>query len=172
MTACVALLRAVNVAGTGKLAMTQLKAMSEEIGFANVKTYIASGNVIFTSALPAARVQAALEAKLAVHAGRPVGVFIRTSAEMASVRDSNPFASEPGNHVVAIFLGTPPGAQQVDGLKHQAGETLKLGQCEIYVHHPDGQGHSRLVIPNAACGTARNMNTVTKLAEMAAALGD
>jgi len=171
MTAYVALLRAVNVGGTGKLAMTELKAMCEEIGFASVKTYIASGNVVFTSGLPAAKAQAALEVKLAAYAGKPVGVFIRTAGEMASVRDSNPFASEPGNRVVAIFLGTPPGAKEIGRLKHQAGEKLKLGTCEIYVHYPDGQGPSRLVIPNATSGTARNMNTVAKLAEMAAALG-
>ncbi|HEY0489493.1 MAG TPA: DUF1697 domain-containing protein, partial [Telluria sp.] len=51
MTTFIALLRAVNVGGTGKLPMTELKAMCEAAGFTNVRTYIASGNVVFDSAL-------------------------------------------------------------------------------------------------------------------------
>ena len=61
MTAYVALLRAVNVGGTGKLAMTDLAAMCKDAGFRQVKTYIASGNVIFTSAKSETTVKAALE---------------------------------------------------------------------------------------------------------------
>ena len=65
MPVYVALLRAVNVGGTGKLPMTELKTMCVAEGFADVQTYIASGNVVFTSKLSAARVKAALEKRLA-----------------------------------------------------------------------------------------------------------
>jgi uncharacterized protein (DUF1697 family) len=170
VTAYVALLRAVNVGGTGKLPMTELKAMCEEIGFAQVKTYIASGNVVFVSRLSEARVRATLNERLETYAGKPVGVFVRTAAEVAAVRDANPFAGEPGNRVVAIFLDGTPGPDVLDGLKHLDTEVLKPGNREIYVHYPDGQGRSKLVIPAAGAGTARNMNTVAKLADMAAAL--
>ncbi|QWT19828.1 DUF1697 domain-containing protein [Bacillus sp. NP157] len=65
MPAFIALLRAVNVGGTGKLPMAELKAMCEAEGFLAVKTYIASGNVVFTSTLKEKAVKAALEARLA-----------------------------------------------------------------------------------------------------------
>ena len=70
----VALLRAVNVGGTGKLPMTELTAMCLDAGFADVQTYIASGNVVFSSKLGAAKVKAALEQRLHAYAGKPVGV--------------------------------------------------------------------------------------------------
>jgi uncharacterized protein (DUF1697 family) len=170
VTAYVALLRAVNVGGTGKLAMTDLAAMCADAGFTDVKTYIASGNVVFSSSLPEAKVRAALDKRLEAYAGKPVGVFIRTAEEMAAVRDNNPFPDEPGNRVVAIFLEAAPQADALAGLKHQATEVLKRGTRELYVFYPEGQGSSKLQIPSAKAGTARNMNTVVKLAEMAAAL--
>ncbi|KCZ60753.1 DUF1697 domain-containing protein [Hyphomonas chukchiensis] len=170
MTAYVALLRAVNVGGTGKLAMTELAAMCTEAGFADVKTYIASGNVVFRSDLPEAKVRAALDARLEAYAGKPVGVFVRSAREMAAVRDNNPFPDEAGNRVVAIFLEAAPKADALAGLKHQTTEVLKTGTRELYVFYPDGQGQSKLQIPSAKSGTGRNMNTVAKLAEMAAAL--
>ena len=84
MPAYIALLRAVNVGGTGKLPMTELRAMCEARGFANVRAYIASGNVVFT-AEPEAAVKTALEKALEAYAGKPVGVMMRTGAEMAAV---------------------------------------------------------------------------------------
>lgn len=170
MSACVALLRAVNVGGTGKLAMTELKAMCEELGFGHVKTYIASGNVVFTSALAEADVQAALQARLHEYAGKPVGVVVRSPAEMAAVLADNPFVDAAPNRTVAIFLDHAPPA---DALEHAVGwrvEQAQLGVREIYVHYGDGMADSKLRIPAAAAGTARNMNTVAKLAAMVAEL--
>jgi uncharacterized protein (DUF1697 family) len=170
MTAFIALLRAVNVGGTGKLPMTELKVMCEAAGFAKVKTYIASGNVVFESALPEGKVKAALERALEAYAGKPVGVIVRTAEEMATVVAGNPFADEPGNRVAAIFLDTAPPA---DALKHAKGsgaEEMRLGAREIYIHYPDGQADSKLRIPAAKHGTARNLNTVARLAKMAGAL--
>jgi uncharacterized protein (DUF1697 family) len=91
LTRYVALLRAVNVGGTGALPMAELKAMCIDAGFTGVETYIASGNVIFDSKAAAARVKAELEARLLAHAKKPVGVLIRTAAEMANVLKANPF---------------------------------------------------------------------------------
>ncbi len=170
MTQFIALLRAVNVGGTGKLPMTELTAMCEAAGFEKVKTYIASGNVVFTSSLPEAKVKAALEAKLAEYAGKPVGVVVRTAEEMAAVLKHNPFPKAAPNRTVAIFLDAAP---PTDALKHAVGqndEDCALGAREIYVHYPSGQAHTKLRIPAAKAGTARNMNTMAKLAEMAVAL--
>ena len=169
MTAYVALLRAVNVGGTGKLPMADLKAMCEAAGFARVETYIASGNVVFTSKDSAKKVQARLDADLAVYAGKPVGVLLRTAEEMAAVLAANPFPNSPPNFTVAIFLDAAPPKDALKAATGQAIEEIRLGRREFYVYYPDGQGRSKLKIPAAASGTARNMNTVAKLAEMAVA---
>lgn len=170
MTAYVALLRAVNVGGTGKLAMSDLKAMCEAQGFEAVKTYIASGNVVFRSATSEAQVKAALEAALAAYAGKPVGVCVRTAEEMAAVLKASPFPQAAPNRVVAIFLDAAPPADALNAAKGLAGEELALGTREIYVHYGAGMASSKLRLPAAAAGTARNINTIGKLAEMAAAL--
>jgi uncharacterized protein (DUF1697 family) len=170
MKAYVALLRAVNVGGTGKLPMTELKSMCDAAGFKSVATYIASGNVVFKSSLPESKVKATLEAALADYAGKPVAVLVRTAAEMAAVLASNPFSEMPGNRTMAIFLDGPPPASALQAVSGQAKEQLSLGNREIYAYYPDGAGVSRLKISAAKNGTARNMNTVAKLAGMAAAL--
>src|ERR1700733_2900171 len=97
MTHYVALLRAVNVGGTGKLPMTELRAMCESLGFTNVRTYIASGNVVFASKLSEKSVKAKLEGCLEAYAGKPVGVLVRTGAEVAAALDANPFKSAEPN---------------------------------------------------------------------------
>jgi uncharacterized protein (DUF1697 family) len=170
MTAYIALLRAVNVGGTGKLPMTELAAMCELAGFAKVKTYIASGNVVFLSKLSEAKVKAALEKALAAYAGKPVGVMVRTADEMHAVHAANPFADRPNNSTVAIFLDDAPPPDALDRITGRQDEILALGLREIYVHYGPGMGTSKLKIPAAKNGTARNMNTIAKLAAMAAAL--
>ncbi|WP_266170496.1 DUF1697 domain-containing protein [Dyella subtropica] len=170
MTVYVALLRAVNVGGTGKLPMVELKAMCEEVGFENVRTYIASGNVVFRSKKSASQLKAALEARLQVYAGKPVGVLVRTAAEMAEVGKANPFPKAPGNRTVAIFLDDAPPADALKTISGHNGEEIRLGKREIYVFYGDGMADSKLKIGVAKNGTARNMNTVAKLAEMSAAL--
>jgi uncharacterized protein (DUF1697 family) len=171
MTAYIALLRAVNVGGTGKLPMTELASMCEAAGFEKVKTYIASGNVVFTSGKSEAAVKAALETAMEKYAGKPVGVMVRTAAEMAGVREGNPFAHAPGNRVVAIFLDEAPPQDAIAQASNLNGEEMALGEREIYIRYTDhGMADSKLKIPAAKSGTARNMNTVAKLAEMAAKL--
>ncbi len=165
MTAFAALLRAVNVGGTGKLPMSELRAMCEAAGFAKVRTYIASGNVVFESDLAEAKVKAALERALEAYAGAPVGVMVRTGQEMAAVLAANPFASAPANRTVAIFLDNPPPDDALGAVKGRQSEEIALGVREIYVHYPDGQGTSKLRMPAARAGTARNINTVAVLAE-------
>jgi uncharacterized protein (DUF1697 family) len=170
MTAYVALLRAVNVGGTGKLPMSDLKRLCDEAGFAKARTYIASGNALFASDLAEAEVQARLAAALERYAGRPVGVLVRTAAEMAAVFKANPFAEKPGNRVAAIFLDAPPPQDALEAATGVTTEEMALGRREVFVHYPDGQADSKLKIPAARAGTGRNMNTIAKLAELAAAL--
>jgi uncharacterized protein (DUF1697 family) len=168
MTIYIALLRAVNVGGTGKLPMTELVALCEACGFGRVRTYIASGNVVFDFKGSASHVKALLEARLAAHVGKPVGVLVRTAAEMAAVLSANPFPEAAPNRTVAIFLDAPPPADALSHATGQRTEACRLGAREIYVHYGQGMADSKLKIPAAKTGTARNMNTVAKLAAMAA----
>ena len=85
MTEYAAFLRAVNVGGTGKLPMAELRQMCEKIGFAEVRTYIASGNVLFTSDGSRRILKAALEDSLQTYADKPVRVIVRTAAELRDV---------------------------------------------------------------------------------------
>src|SRR3954469_1842913 len=116
MTAFVALLRAVNVGGTGKLPMTELKAMCEALGFTGVRTYIASGNVVFSSRKSEAAVKKALQAGLESYAGKPIGVMVRTVAEMQAVLSDNPFPKLAPTRPVALFLDFPPPADTLRGV--------------------------------------------------------
>ncbi len=108
-----------------------------------------------------------LGAELLAFAGRPVDVLIRTAEEMAAIAANNPFPDAPPNRTVAIFLPAPPAADALDGVRHRTTEQIALGAREIYVAYGDSMGRSRLVIPAAEGGTARNMNTIAVLARMA-----
>ena len=171
MASFVALLRAVNVGGAGKLPMSDLKALCEELGFSQVRTFIASGNVVFASRMSEAAIKAALENRLAAYAGKAVGVLVRSAAEMAQVSADNPFPKAAPNRTMAIFLDDKPPKDTLAQARGRKDEEIKLGRREIYVHYGEGIAKSKLVIPAAKIGTARNMNTVATLAKMAAELG-
>jgi uncharacterized protein (DUF1697 family) len=166
VTGRVALLRGVNVGGNHKLPMERLKAIGEEAGFANVRTYIASGNLVFASGESEAVCRERVDGLIEREFGKKIGIMVRSEAELARVAKANPFADCPGNRVVAIFIDGP---LSLDGIKGQTVERVELGERAIYVHYPDGQADTKLAIPAAKAGTARNMNTVAKLAELAAA---
>src|ERR1700676_4145841 len=123
MTSFVALLRAVNVGGTGKLPMADLKDICEELGFGAVRTYIASGNVVFTSRKSEPAIKAALEKRLGAYAGKPVGVLVRNAAEMAQVFSDNPFPKAAPNRTMAVFLDRAPPADTLVGIHGQQDET-------------------------------------------------
>src|SRR5215475_13627254 len=125
MTAFVALLRAVNVGGTGKLPMSELQAMCEELGFTSVQTYIASGNVVFAGRKSEAAVKAALEKRLATYAGKAVGVMVRTAAEMAQVSADNPFPKAAPNRTMAFFLDAAPPKETLAAVRGQNDEEIK-----------------------------------------------
>jgi uncharacterized protein (DUF1697 family) len=168
MGSFIALLRAVNVGGTGKLPMSELKAMCEELGLEKVRTYIASGNVVLTSRKSEAAIKAALEKRLEDYASKPVGVLVRTAQEMAEVAANNPFPKAAPHRTMALFLDRAPPADTLSTLRGQKDEEIRLGRREVYIHYGEGMAKSKLVIPAAKLGTARNMNTVAVLAKMAA----
>lgn len=169
MTVFVALLRAVNVGGTGRLAMADLAAACAAASFTGVRTLLASGNAVFRTDSDEAAARTALEAALFARIGRSVDAVLRDAAGIGRVLADNPFPDAPPDRVMAILMDAAPPADALDGVTGQApDEAVRLGQREIYVHYGSGMGRTRLRIPAAQAGTARNMNTIARLAAMAA----
>jgi uncharacterized protein (DUF1697 family) len=163
----IALLRAVNVGGTGKLPMAELKAMCRDAGFTQVETYIASGNVVFESKAAEARVKSELESRLMTYVGKKIDVVLRTASGMQAVLKANPFPKAAPNHTYAFFLNERPPSDAFDHAVGRKDEEVRLGKREIYIHYPNGIGRSKLKIPAAKFSTARNMNTIAMLSDMA-----
>ena len=170
MTAYVALVRAVNVSGTGKLPMEELKAMGEACGFEQVRTFINSGNLLFTCDLAEGAVQKRIEEKLAGFFGRPVPAFVRNAKEMAKVGAKNPFADDKPSQVMAHFIDENPVQSTIDEARDVKGERLALGPRVIYISYGGGIADSKLKMPALKQGTARNMNSVGKIAELLAGM--
>ena len=178
MTVQIALLRAVNVAGHGTVAMATLRTFFAELGFDGARTLLQSGNVVFAGAGPS---NAALERRLEGEAEKRLGLrttfFVRTAADWASLIAQNPFSEEaerdPG-HLVVVCLKAAPKAAAVTALQAaiKGPEIVRAGSRHVYITYPAGIGKSRLtavVLEKAlgSPGTGRNWNTVLKLAALA-----
>ncbi len=168
MTTYVALLRAMNVAGTGKLPMAELKRIGEECGFKDVRTFIASGNLLFSSDLSETDAQTRIEVMLEAYFGKPVPVFVRTAAELAATVAANPFTDDKPSRVMAHFIAAEPDAAMLGEARDVVGERMALGPRSIIVSYGEGIGKTRLKLPAVKHGTARNMNSVAKMAAMLA----
>jgi uncharacterized protein (DUF1697 family) len=167
----VALLRGINVGGTGLLPMKELVSLCASIGFRSVRTYIQSGNVLLRSELGEDAVRARLEEALAAKMGKRTDVMVRTLAELQAVVQENPFPDREPAKVTVAFLVSPPPRDLAERVIAPGGELVKSGRREVYVYYPDGMGRSKLKLPlDGAAATVRNMNTVAKLVELAGAL--
>jgi uncharacterized protein (DUF1697 family) len=164
MTSYLAMLRAVNVAGTGKLPMTELKAIGVACGFSNVRTFIASGNLLFDSDLGEDEVARRVGAGVEAFFGKPVPVFVRSAAEMAEVAAGNPFTDDKPSRVMAHFIAEAPTPAMLAEARDVVGERMALGPRMIYVSYGEGIGKSRLKLPAVKNGTARNLNSVARMA--------
>ncbi len=170
MTAYVALVRAVNVSGTGKLPKEDLKAMGEGCGFADCRTFINSGNLLFTSDAGESEAKERLETRIADYFGKPVPVYIRSAAEMADTVRRDPFNDDKPSRRFAHFIDENPVESMLDEARDVAGERMALGPRCIYVSYGDGIGKTRLKLPAIKKGTARNMNSVAKMAALLAGM--
>lgn len=168
MIARVALLRAVNVGGTGKLPMADLQRMGLACGFADVRTYIASGNLLFASDLDEHEIKRRIEEALAAFAGKPIAVFVRSADELDAIVATNPFPDAHGSRHMVFFADTPPATDLIARCRDLGSERLALGRREVHVDYGEGIRTSRLKIPASETRTARNMNTVRKLAQLLA----
>jgi uncharacterized protein (DUF1697 family) len=170
----VALLRAINVGGARKVPMKDLRALFVEEGFRAVRTYVASGNVVFEADAPPddARLKAAIHERF----GHPdVPVLVLEAARLRAILAAHPFDGEDadGGKVAVGFLGAPLTGEGRERLAaHDAGrDALALGADALYLRYPDGMGRSKnghgvlerlLGVPV----TVRNLRTVRKLVAM------
>jgi uncharacterized protein (DUF1697 family) len=180
MTRVAALLQGVNLGGKRKVPMPELRAHLTELGYEDVGTYVASGNVVLTSSRTPATLERALTRQISDWAGIEVPVLVRTHRELAQVVKRNPLGKvvdNPSRYLVA-FLSKAPGREALADLDAAAvePERIELHGRELYTWHPDGAGRSKLAaLLNAkklgVVVTARNWNTVTKLVSLTAGGG-
>ncbi len=177
MPAQIALLRAVNVAGHGAVAMASLRTFFTDLGFAGARTVLQSGNVVFESNGPGgAGLEQLLESEAEKRLGLRAAFFLRTAEEWVALVAANPFQEEAErdpSHLVAMCLKTAPKQAAIAALQAaiKGPEIVRGGTRHVYVTYPAGIGKSRLtaaVIEKALCspGTGRNWNTVLKLAAL------
>lgn len=167
MATHIALLRAINVGGTGKLPMAELRALCEAVGLKHVRTYIQSGNVIAESARGAAGVKTALERALHERLGKPCRVIVRSLAELEATAAANPYPTAEPKQLLVVFLDDAPPRDALTGWKIPGREQMSIRGRELFIHFPDGMGTSKLKVPFADIGTGRNLNTVRALIAMA-----
>ncbi len=174
MTMRIALLRGVNVGGAKKVAMADLKAMVEALGFSDVKTLLQSGNVVFRAGGEA---EAALEAHLEVETEKRLGLkasyLVRDASQWRAIMDANPFPeeaqAEPSRTLVTVGR-TPMLAEALDAVRAVMlpHEKLEAVERQVYAYFGEGMGQSKaaeLLNRKAvkAVATGRNWNTVLKI---------
>jgi uncharacterized protein (DUF1697 family) len=177
----IALLRAINLAGRNSVSMTALRDTATALGLQDARTLLQSGNLVFRSKLSSADT---LERRLEDAAAKNLGVttefFVRTAAEWNAIVAANPFAkeakSDPARLVAVVFKDTPDRAA-VSALQQaiKGREKVVAKGREAFITYPDGQGRSKLTMALierhlGTRGTARNWNTVLKLAAIGAGM--
>ena len=180
MAVAIALLRAVNVGGRS-VKMADLVQMAREHGFENPRTLLQSGNLVFeTERMPDAAIEAELEAAAEARFGFAIDFVCRSPGEWAALIERNPFpevARADPARLLAMPLKSAPPEGALDALRAaiKGREQAALAGRDAYLVYPDGAGSSKLTITVIerhlrTRGTARNWNTVGKLAAMLAPL--
>ncbi len=173
----IALLRAINVGGHNLVAMSDLRQLFADLGFPGAKSLLQSGNVVFESPQAAdAEVERRLEKEIAKRLGVTADFIVRSAKEWQKIVARNPFpkqAKEDPGHLLVDFLKSAPSAESVRSLQSaiQGPETLRGDGKQLYIVYPDGVGRSKLTATLierklGIRGTARNWNTVLKLAAL------
>ncbi|MDP2343035.1 MAG: DUF1697 domain-containing protein [Deltaproteobacteria bacterium] len=171
MTSYIALLRGVNVGGHRKLPMAELKAKLTELGHRNVRTLLASGNVVVDAdQTTCAALEKKLEADLHAAFGLSTEVFVRDPAEWDAIVAANPFPQEakacPSHTLVMAFKETPSTSARAFIKAWTGPELVHIADREAFLFFGAGQADSKLNLTKLGVGTARNWNTVLKLQAM------
>ena len=172
----VALLRGINLGGHKMVAMAELRAVLTTMGFTDVATLLQSGNAVFTAKKTApAKLEGLIEQEIETRFKMQVDIHVRDAGELAAVMTSNPFRKEaesaPSQFLVT-FYREPVDQALVKSLQAAISgpEKVRCVGRHLYMTFPDGIGNSKasLLIDKTlrAKGTARNWNTVTKIAAL------
>ncbi len=176
MAVHVAMLRGINLGPNRRVPMAELRALLTEAGYADVRTYVQSGNIVLRSSAKPADVERELARLISERFGFEVPVIVRSRAQLAAVVKADPLGDvvdNPKRYQVS-FLDGKPSAEVIDRLQEQAvgDERVVARGREIYAWHPEGVARSKLWNGLAGKGlgvtaTARNWTTVTTLLDMA-----
>lgn len=178
MARFVALLRGINVTGTNKIPMADLRGHCAGLGWEEVETYIQSGNVVFAPKGTAARLEAALEEEIEARFGLKIPVVVRSAAEWPKLVAGNPFpeaAEKEPNRLMLLLSKKPPAPAAAEAIQERAkaGERVTRAGDALWIHFPAGAGTSKLspslidrLVGSPA--TSRNYRTLLKLQEMLA----
>jgi uncharacterized protein (DUF1697 family) len=170
------LLRGINLGPHKRVPMPELRALLSDAGFDDVRTYVASGNVVLSSGVGERKLGAQCEKLIAERFGFDVDVIVRTRDQLEEVVRLNPLADVADNpkRYQVSFCDGEPDPDAVEKIAAAAAPTEKLVAVgrELYAWHPEGVGRSRMWTKLASSGlgvraTARNWTTVTTLLEMA-----
>lgn len=168
----VALLRGINVGGHRKVPMAQLRALAEGIGLEEPRTYVASGNLVFSADGTAPELESRLEEAIEQAFGFPVDVIVRSAADWAALADANPFPKESEatpNHVMMTIGKRAATDADAAALRPKAAENEKIerrGEA-LWIWFGNGAGRSKLgAAPAKEVWTTRNWRTVEALGEM------
>ena len=178
MATQIGLLRAVNVGGTGNIAMPALRMLLAELGFADIKTVLQSGNLVFRSDRCGGReLEALLENAASDRLRLDTDFLVRSAVEWTRIVASNPFrddAARDPSHLLLMVLKNAPTVAAFGALRAAitGPETFHAERAEIYIRYPAGIGRSKLTTRLIEArlgtrGTGRNWNTVLRLAELA-----
>lgn len=173
----IALLRAIGGATHAKMSMADLRAACEERGLTQVRTLLATGNLVFSSPLPEADL-AVLLRQIVDSFGLDCDVFLRRPADLAAILSLNPLSdasAERPSRMLVHFMASAPDPEHAKAAENQGGpETMHIHGCEAYIDYQDGVGTSKLTparlerLLGQRC-TGRNWNTVQKLLAAAGA---
>ncbi|PBC60508.1 hypothetical protein BKI49_28795 [Streptomyces sp. Tue6028] len=176
-----ALLRGINVGGAKKVPMAELRTLMEGLGHGDVRTYLQSGNAVFSSDRGDEESLAAqLAEAVEKHFGFTVGVLVRDHAYLKAVREACPFpaAELEAKQLHATYFSGPVDVQRFAQVAPDAflPEEYRLGDRVLYLYAPDGLGRSKLAealarprLLKGILATTRNWNTVVKLEELTGA---
>ena len=167
----IAFLRGINLASRNRVAMADLRRVFEDAGCREVRTYINSGNVVFTKqAKDRKRLARTLERSVEAELGVAPAVILRTPAELRRILEAHPFGDDTSKTHVSFLAAKPPAQAVAEAKKADvAPDRLEVRGAEVFLHLPNGRQGMRIkssLLAPLGVATDRTWRTVEKLAEL------